>query len=260
MKIQFTLLLAVASLLFSIQSKACESSLFLQMDKSEWYSIEIDGELYPDFYGSISFEKMPSGKSRVKIYKYLNYKVGYKNEDNLIYKGWIEIPYCQNVYGEFNELDAYIRLKKMEETNKPAPLPDYGTEPIPDDEFQLPGDGPRDVYDDDNYNGNNDFDNDPYSRKNMISKQGFFELRDDVLNTDHDHNKKRIIEYAIDYHLFSSALVRELLHLLDHDHTKVEIAKYAYRSVVDPENYNMIFPEFVHDHSVQQVLDHMRRR
>jgi len=251
--------------LFSANTFACGTTMHLETSENHWYIIKIDHKTYPAFYGDIDIHDIVAGTHRVKIAKYKKYQPNRYSPSFTVFKGNVDFPHCGDVTGILNERLGSLEL--VRNTRNPLPPDDqyYGNQ-----DNRPPPHHPRGPQ---GTNGpipnHNPIDHKIQRRENsyhhhsnvrVISERSFYELIDDVRNTDYDHNKQHLIKYALDNHNFTSHQIKKLVWLLDYDHSKLDIAKYAYDSVVDPTNYNILFSEFDYDHSVRSLVDYIKYR
>ena len=257
-------------MLFSATAFACGTTMHLETNENNWYVIKIDNKTYPAFYGNIDINDISAGTHSVRISKYKKYRPNRYSPSFIVFKGNVDFPHCGDVTGTLDErrgsLDLVRNDRRLNPNNQPydnQAYQDRYEDRIPANQPRCPqgSNGPRPnpnhrPIDHKIQRKQNSYRQDYNVR--VISERSFFELIDDVRNTDYDHNKKHLLEYAIDNHNFNSRQIKKLLQLLDYEHTKLDIAKYAYDSVVDPTNYNIVFSEFDYDHSVRSLIDYIR--
>jgi len=261
------------TLLFSATTFACGTTMHLDTNENHWYLIKIDNRTYPAFYGNIDIHDITAGTHKVRIEKYKKYQPNRYSPSFTVFKGSIDFPHCGDVTGKLDERRGSLHLVRNDrrplhpddrhnsnqahqdryEDNRPE---NYPTHPQGSN-GPIPNSGSQDPIDHKIHRKQNSYHQD-HQDVRVISERSFYELIDDVRNTDYDHNKKHLIKYAIDNHNFTSRQIKKLLQLLDYDHSKLDIAKYAYSSVVDPTNYNIVFSEFDYDHSVRSLVDYIK--
>ena len=86
-----------------------------------------------------------------------------------------------------------------------------------------------------------------------MSAPAFNALVSTINNQWFDSTKKEVAVQALSNNYITAAQAKRLIRLFTFESTKVEIAKFAYHSVVDPENYYVIYDGFTFSSSISEI-------
>jgi len=90
-----------------------------------------------------------------------------------------------------------------------------------------------------------------------IDSTEFSSFLQTVVAQDFDAAKITLISNSLKTHCFSCEQVRSLLLLFSFEEDKVLMAKKAYSSVVDPQNYDLIYTVFEFESSKTEIKQHI---
>lgn len=87
----------------------------------------------------------------------------------------------------------------------------------------------------------------------------FENLKRMICNQHFDDSRVSIAKQAIAGNSISSGQVKDLMFLLSFESSRLELAKFAYRFVVDPQNFYLLNDAFHFSSSIEELNDFVRR-
>lgn len=184
----------------------------------------------------VGFERNPYGCGTVK---------------RVLYKGYVNVPACSEVSLVVSHHGGARTFINPRHTPPPPPMngPGHGHghhgNPYPDYNH---GDGScgNDIYPTGGYNyGMNDYQ--------------FDQLMNTLDNTSFDDTRLEIAKTSVRGNQMTSAQITEVMGKFSFESTKLDFAKYAYRFVVDPENYYVVNNAFTFDSSRRKLSEYINR-
>lgn len=97
-------------------------------------------------------------------------------------------------------------------------------------------------------------------RLTLISDEAYFRLKDSMSLQRSDRDLLRTAKKELHHRLVYAGDVEELLYLFHFECSRLAFAKWAYRRVIDPENYERVYPVFRREESILQLKHYLRKR
>ena len=95
------------------------------------------------------------------------------------------------------------------------------------------------------------------SKKSNMNTQEFLNLKTTISETSFDNTKYKIAKQAIYGNTISSVQITEIMQLFSFERTKLDLAKYAYRYVVDQQNYYLVNTAFDFNSSTVKLSEYL---
>ena len=99
-----------------------------------------------------------------------------------------------------------------------------------------------------------------YESKPKMSNRVFQKLLIDLEQATFDSSMRKLAKEKIDDNYFTSEQIAKIIRLFSFDSSKLDIAKYAYKKVVDQDNYSIVFKEFDFESSIEELSEYINKR
>lgn len=101
----------------------------------------------------------------------------------------------------------------------------------------------------------------PYKpRLTIISDEDFFRLKDVLSLQATDRARMKVAQKRLRHQQLYARDIEELLYLFDYENSRLAFATWTYSRVVDPENYEEVYPAFRYEASIIQLQNRLRHR
>jgi hypothetical protein len=209
------------------------SEVNVQLSDHQLLTIVVDGREYQKSGSKITIGNLPSGKHRLKVYRYFppnnNNRVAHAQ---LVFEGKIKIRPSSSYLCIVDANRHSINIREMNITsnsnhtatishiNKPQNNPSLEGKIIPE------------------------------TRLNEVGN-----LAEQKIT---DTEKLKLLKDSLENSSFSSAQIATILHWLTFEDSKLEFAKWAFPKTLDKENYNQLKALFTNNAS-QKIIDNMQQ-
>jgi len=233
MKTTFTLISILTLSLLGMDAKAAFSKLHLNLFNDGNFVVVVDGMRYQNVSGQLRVPNLRAGTHHIKVVEVFgrqNYgrRGGRVSGREVLYNGSINIPYRSAVFAHLTN-DYRIRISNVQQLQAPR---------------QRVRNHPR--------------------RRGPVMNNGVRRGNQYGLtlrlmeNTAFDNRKLQIARNYVRGNRVTSAQVAGLMNTMAFDRNKLELAQFAYRFIIDKNNYFLVNRSFTFDSSVRKLNRFLR--
>ena len=201
----------IISLLGIINSQEGNASeLQLSMWNNAAFSVKVDHRYYSVTSHDLVINNLDAGNHYIVVYQPIYNNYGRRVTERLAYSGYINIP-AQSMVTATIDRRNLLTVRSIT-PHHPQVVREHGHK---------------------NYHYNA-----------AMNPAEFRNVKKRLMNTRFESEKRKIMEYQIEYNFFTSQQVFELVCLFDFESDRVEVAKQAYHKTIDKQNYHLVFEAF----------------
>lgn len=225
----------------ALQAQSNRSAVRIAFNDGSPVVVTLDDRRYKKHGTSLTIGDLPPGKHYLKVYAYTPFKASNGGNAELIFQGKVKIK-ANMFYNGIVDISNGTLTMNPEPLQGQANPPQNAPQP---NSFNSGNDGQMA----DNNTNNNPAANAPATAmKDMppydfkVNDMGKLKLQIDKLETDSD--KLKLMKSTLDKRTYITDEIRQMFSWLSFDDSRLDFVKWAYKGVVDPENYSSLGNEF----------------
>lgn len=237
MKTKVKMLILIA-MLQSAAVVAQYSALQINMFDNAAFTVSIDRQQYNTPSSTYIINNLVAGRHHLNIARTMVDYFGRITNQN-IFNGYVDIPYNSQVNVIVNQYGQFQVVQTNQFANS-YPTNGYRN-----------GNGHRNGHNYQHQNHNNYQAQNQCQAVNNTNQVGF--VIQTMANSSFDHSKLAIAKQALATGRYTSADVLSMMQQLSFENSKLQLAKFAYRYVIDPNNYFVVNQGFTFSSSIRDL-------